>query len=169
MKNIKKFLIDVVEVIAVSLIIVFLLFKFVMISAEVDGRSMEKTLYTGDRGVSLVIKRNMGINRFDICVIDTDKADYLLVKRVIGLPNETIEYKNNALYVNGVEYEEDFLYKGCYTADLKIELGDDEYLCLGDNRMISKDSRYYGPFNGDEIKSTGYFVFYPFERMGVKK
>ena len=56
-----------------------------------------------------------------------------------------------------------------YTADFSITLNDDEYYCLGDNREISKDSRYYGPFSLKDIKSLGFIVIYPFNEFGVKQ
>ena len=55
-----------------------------------------------------------------------------------------------------------------YTNDFEITLGENEYFCLGDNRPVSKDSRYYGAFSKEEIKSTHFFVYYPFNRIGVK-
>ena len=168
MKDVKKTLIDIIEVIAISILVALLCFKFVFISAQVNGTSMYPTLKDGDKGYSFIIKKNISINRFDICVIDSDKCDELLVKRIIGLPNETIEYKDNKLYINGEYYEEDFVNDDAITEDLTITLGDDEYFCLGDNRLVSRDSRYYGSFNKDEILSTGMFVFYPFSDFGVK-
>lgn len=167
MKSVKSFLKDFLEIMIVSLIIVFVCFKFVFISAQVDGISMYPTLHDGDRGFSFVIKRNIKIERYDICVIESDKTNHLLVKRVIGLPYETIEFKNNVLYINGVKQNEDFL-SDVYTQDLIVTLKADEYYCLGDNRTISKDSRFYGPFKKDQIISTGYFVIYPFDRFGNK-
>ena len=164
----KKFFKDALEVILTSVIIVFICFKFVFISAQVDGSSMYPTLIEGDRGYSFIIKKNLGIKRFDICVIDVKENNKLLVKRIIGMPNETVEYKNNVLYINGQEIAEDFL-KDVYTEDIVITLNDDEYYCLGDNRIVSKDSRYYGPFKKEQIKSTGYFIYYPFNRFGIVK
>lgn len=128
---------------------------------------MYPTLHDGDKGFSFIITRNISINRFDICVIDPDDVDYLLVKRVIGLPNETIEYKDNKLYVNGEYIKEDFL-SNAYTYDFKVTLGEDEYYCLGDNRENSNDSRHYGAFSKDEIKSTKFFAYWPFSDFGMK-
>ena len=162
----KKFLKDLIEVVLISAILVFVVLKYVFIPCKVDGLSMYPTLDDGDYGYSFVITRNIGIERFDIAVIRTEER--LLVKRVIGLPGEKIVYSNNILYVNDVACEEDFL-SDVYTDDLEIILGEDEYFCLGDNREVSRDSRYYGPFSSSEIVSTHYFVLYPFARFGEKK
>ena len=103
-----------------------------------------------------------------------EKKEYL-IKRVIGLPGETVEYRNNQLYINGEPVEEPFLdasytstYPGTFTSDFKTEkLGEDEYFCMGDNRPHSSDSRYYGAFHKSDIVSKGVFVIYPFKAFGV--
>ena len=170
MKNKNSFLKNLLEIIISVTIIVFILIKFIVMPCVVNGKSMLPTLKENERVYSFIITRNIGIKRFDICVIKTENEgkEKLLVKRVIGLPNDVIEYKNNVLYVNGVLTEEDFL-ADVNTQDLKIVLGNDEYYCLGDNRDISKDSRYYGPFNKEQILATNAFVLYPFSEFGVKK
>ena len=167
-KKILEFIKDILQILISSILIVFICFKFIFISAEVNGTSMYPTLQNGDRGFSFVITKNIEIKRFDICVIESDKTSDLLVKRVIGLPNETIEYKNNKLYINGEYIKEEFLENDVYTNDFSYTLGEDEYFCMGDNREVSRDSRYYGSFTKKEIKSTGFFAFYPFDRFGIK-
>ena len=162
-------LLEVLETVVIVFITVFVLTKFILLPCVVVGSSMESTLLDGDMGYSFIITKKINIKRFDICVIDTEglSGDKLLVKRVIGLPNDLVEYKNNKLYINGEFVEENFL-DDVYTEDLSIKLNDGEYYCLGDNRNISKDSRFYGPFEEERIKSTNYFVLYPFDRFGVK-
>lgn len=165
----KNFIKDVLEVAIGVAIISFVLLKFIILPCEVRQSSMLPTLKENDRGYSFIITRNIDIKRFDICVIDQKDSDsHLLVKRIIGLPNETLEYKDNKLYINGEYIEEPFL-QDSKTENTKIELKDNEYYCLGDNRSVSKDSRYYGAFTKDEIVSTKMFIIYPFEDFGVKK
>ncbi len=169
MKNdIKSIVIDVLETIIISAIIVFIIMQFVFISVKVEGTSMEPNLNDGDFGFSFVISKNMGINRFDIVVIDSEKSQNRLVKRVIGLPNETIEYYDNVLYVNGEAVEEEFLDENTLTPDFTYTLKDDEYFVLGDNREVSKDSRYYGTFSLDDFVSSHVFVIWPFSHFGMK-
>lgn len=171
MEKRKSFLVDVIEVIISVIIISFILLKFILLPCEVHGKSMYPTLIEGERTYSFVITRNLGIKRFDICVIEVNADqdnEKLLVKRVIGMPNETIEYKDNVLYVDGQKMEEDFLQMEVHTKDFKVTLGDDEYYCLGDNRDISKDSRYYGAFKKSDIKATKMFVLFPFSDFGMK-
>ena len=170
MEKKNSFIKDVLEVLISVAIISFVLVKFIILPCQVQGTSMYPTLKDKDRCYSFVITKNLGIKRFDICVVETDDdtKEKLLVKRVIGLPNETVEYKNNQLFINGEKMSEDFL-NGVTTEDLKVTLGSNEYYCLGDNREVSKDSRYYGPFKDDKIKATNIFVIYPFSNFGVKK
>ena len=157
--------IDAIEVIVTAVVITYLLFHFVLISAKVNGSSMYPTLRDGEFGYSFVVTKNMGINRFDICVVDVENKK--LVKRVIGLPNEVISYFNNQLYVDGTAIA-DVVGDDVYTSDFSIMLGEDEYFCLGDNREISRDSRFYGAFKQDKVVSTHLFVIYPFDQFGFK-
>ena len=160
-----KLLKDVIDVVLTVLILTFILINFILMPVRVDGESMYNTLIDGDFGYSFVITKNLGIKRFDISIIDVE--DKLLVKRVIGLPNEKVSYYDNKLYINDEYIEEDFL-NGAYTDDFEYYVGDNEYFCLGDNRQSSRDSRYYGPFNKDKIKATHIFVVWPFNRLGIK-
>jgi len=166
--NIKGFIKDILSIFVTSFVIVFILIKFIVMPCVVDGSSMYPTLKDKQFGYSFVICKTLGINRFDIVVLSNDKTDKLLVKRVIGMPNETIEYKNNELYINGVLTEETFLSDEVLTNDFKVTLSDDEYYCLGDNRGNSLDSRFYGSFSYDDIRSSKIFIMYPFNEAGLK-
>lgn len=162
----KRLIKDILEVVCSALIISFILLKFFFISVEVDGSSMVPTLHPSDKGISFVITKNIGVKRFETVVVDVESK--LLVKRIIGMPNETIEYKDNVLYIDGEVYEEPYL-KDVLTDDFKVELKNDEYYCLGDNREVSKDSRFYGPFNYEDFKASHVLVLLPFENFGFVK
>ena len=91
------------------------------------------------------------IKRFDI-VIAKKHDNYLIVKRVIGLPNEKIEYKDNHLYINEKPVTESFI--DLYltkTEDFAYTLKDNEYFLLGDNREYSTDSRELGAFKKEKL------------------
>ena len=168
MEKKNSFLKDFIEVVVTVFVINFIVTKFIAMPCVVNGNSMYPTLDEGDRCYSAIFSKN-NIERFDIVVIDLHSANNKkLVKRVVGLPNETIEYKDNKLFVNGNYIEEEFTTDE-RTKDFIVTLGEDEYYCLGDNRHISKDSRYYGAFHSKDIMSKDIFVIYPFKNFGVKK
>lgn len=165
----RSFLIDLLKQILVAVVLFVILINYVMIPCLVDGSSMNPTLKEGDFGYSFIITRTIKIRRFDIAVIQPENYDNrLLVKRVIGLPNETISYIDNRLYVNGEYVEEKFLGQDVYTYDFEITLSDDEYFLMGDNRTVSRDSRYFGPFSKKDILSTHLFVIKPLNDFGIK-
>lgn len=123
----------------------------------VSGESMWPTLYDRETGIlNIVGKKIDGIDRFDIVVVGVDGK--YIIKRVIGLPGETIEFVGDKLYVDGEYVEQEFLSDGVHTYNItKITLGEDEYYCLGDNRENSMDSRYYGPFKDEQISGIAVF------------
>lgn len=168
--SIKKFLVNAIEVIATAAILSLILIKFILMPIEVEGSSMYPTLVNGQRGYSFIITRNININRFDIAIIQKTSSKDLLVKRVIGMPNETIECVDNIIYINGEAIKQDFLESDVVTDDFDlITLGPDEYFCLGDNRDVSVDSRVYGPFKKEKILATHAFIYNPLSDLGYRK
>lgn len=166
-KNKMNYLKDFI-VILVTVVAVLLIKKYVVTPVQVNGDSMASTLLNGDIMIldKIGYKIN-GIKRFDIVVINNE--DTMLIKRVIGLPNEHLEVKSNVLYINGEEIKEDFLSKDNITADIVTDIPDNCYYVLGDNRDISLDSEELGCFNIDDIEGTASFTIYPFNRFGSKK
>lgn len=121
----------------------------VLFRYNVIGESMSPTLKDGELGFALRTKLHLTeIKRFDIVVVDNGYK--MLVKRVIGLPGEKVEYRDNKLYINDNYLSEDFLVD-TMTEDFSVTLGDNEYYVLGDNRQHSSDSRVYGPFSENKI------------------
>lgn len=161
------FLLDLLKNILISFVLILIIVNFIAIPVRVDGSSMYPNLKDGDFGFSGIFTKWFGIDRFDVVVIDSNKSDNRLVKRIIGLPNETIKYKDNVLYVNGEVVEETFLDDSVSTDNFEITLGDDEYFVLGDNREVSRDSRYYGPFTSSEIMAKGVLTLWPFSDVGL--
>lgn len=150
-------------------LIVVLIRTFLVTPAAVSGSSMESTLNNHDLVIiNKLVYRIKPIERFDIVVVNNDEDNDRIIKRLIGLPNETIEYKDNKLYINGEQLIETKLsFKD--TDDFKVETKDDEYFVLGDNRPVSKDSRILGSFNKKDIIGRVGIRFYPFDKVGYVK
>lgn len=115
----------------------------------IDETSMDPTLKDNDYGYVLRTDYALkNIDRFDIVTCKVDGKQNELIKRVIGLPNETIEFIGTecSLYVNGVEFKQDFITPEvqAYTGNHKYVIPENSYLVLGDNRRVSVDSRAFG-------------------------
>lgn len=149
-------------------LIVVLIRTFLITPAAVSGSSMEDTLKSHDLVIiNKLVYRIKDIERFDIVVVNNEEDNDRIIKRIIGLPNETIEYKDNKLYINGKEIETKIKFKD--TDDFKVETKNDEYFVLGDNRPVSKDSRLLGNFHKKDIVGRVGIRFYPFDKVGHVK
>lgn len=156
----------------IIVVIVILIRTFIITPVKVNGTSMDTTLHDGQ--IMLLNKVNYlfnDIKRFDIVVVDYNGNK--LIKRVIGLPNETLKYENNILYINDKEVDEYF--KNQETDDFNIsELGyekipKDCYFVIGDNRKDSSDSRIIGCIKKKNILGRANLVIYPFKNFGIKE
>lgn len=166
----KSFLYHFTKLFVVLGLLFFSTFEWILLPARIIGDSMYPTLHDREVGLSWIFMKDIAINRFDIVIVERNNE--LIIKRVVGLPNETIEYKDDNLYVNGEIVEEPFLdtnYRrtveaksdGPFTYRFsKVQLKQDEYFVLGDNRPRSQDSRYFGPLKKSEILSKGFFNLY---------
>ena len=147
----------------VIVVVVVLIRTFIITPVRVDGDSMKNTLKNGD---ILLLYKLSSINRFDIIVLDEEKDNEKIIKRVIGLPGETVAIKKGKIYINDKVIDDEYAYGE--TSDYnKVTLKDDEYFILGDNRLISKDSRYFGPIKDNEIKGKIVFRLFPFTKIGT--
>ena len=160
----KKFIKDLIPYVVI-LVVVVLIRTFIVTPVRVNGTSMVPTL---DGGEIMILNKLGHIDRYDIVVLDIEEEQEELIKRIIGLPGETVEIKNNEVYINDELLGEEYGYGVTYNID-KITLKDDEYFVLGDNRIVSKDSRVFGAVKKENIKGTTKFVVYPFKKFGTVK
>jgi signal peptidase I len=132
------------------------------------------TLDIGDR--VLVSKLNRTPGRGDIVVFNRPSNDppqspddpKVLIKRVIGLPGETVEARDGKVYVDGKALDESYLPKGTVTTIAKpITVPKGEILVLGDNRGVSQDGRYFGPIPENLIVGRAILRIWPLSRFGT--
>lgn len=143
-------------------ICVVLFRNFVIDRVIVEGVSMQKTFNSGD--VLWIQKFDSdSFERYDVVIAKVNNKK--VIKRIIGLPSETIEIKDGAIYINGV------LLDGVYGInagnDKIYRLAKDEYYLLGDNREESVDSRVFGAISIQEICGKAIFRVFPFSGFGL--
>jgi signal peptidase I len=160
----------------IAVILAAVIRYFLFAPIVVDGLSMMPTLKDQDRMIVNKFSYNIGEpKRFDIIVFHApEQKDY--IKRVIGLPGDTIEYKDDTLYVNGKAYKEPYLEKykqqvedGPLTDSFKLEdtpvgkitVPKGELFVMGDNRRFSKDSRHIGTVSFEKIIGKTSVVYWP--------
>lgn len=149
----------------IIIVVVLLIRTFVMTPALVEGSSMDNTLKDGQLVIiNKFIYRFDDINRFDVVVVNNKEENDKIIKRVIGLPGEIIQYNDNKLFINGKEYKTDFNIG--LTQNFKITTSKDEYFVLGDNREVSKDSRILGNFKKKDIVGRVKYRLFPFNKFG---
>jgi signal peptidase I len=152
------------------ILFVIMLRLFIITPVQVNGDSMLNTLHHSDVMILNIIGyRIKDVKRFDIIVFKYN--DEPLIKRVIGLPGEFVEYRNNKLYINGVLVDDPVLDEITSDFNLSEALGYDtvpnnSYFVLGDNRNNSTDSRYIGFINKRDIMGKTNLVVFPFNRLG---
>ena len=172
--TIKEFFKDTIRYI-IFIVVVLLVVNYVFSLQQVIGVSMNPQLKDGDILILNKIKyRFFDVERGDIVAVQFKDTNYI-VKRIIGLPGDTISIKNNQIYINGNLYEEDYLSKDVITEDFELtELGYDKipdgyYFVMGDNRTNSTDSRSFGTVSRDQILGKTSLTIFPFSRFGNKK
>lgn len=154
----------------ISVAVVLLITSFVAKPVVIRGKSMNPTLQNFDFAIANRLSLVLGgsIDRFDVVVAQSEQGE--IVKRVVGIPGDTISYINGVLTVNGTKIEEDYIIEDPHRhhADMDVieeKLGVDEYFLMGDNRVNSSDSRIYGPFHRSDIIAKDLLVLFPFNRI----
>ena len=172
---------DFVVFILIVVVVCFLFLRFVAVRSVVDGNSMVPTLNNGD---NLIVEKVSyyfhAPERYDIIVFELSKEnfdsigqeahkDIHYVKRIIGLPGETVQVKDGFVFINGEKLESDIygneLINKPYLAADPIVLGEDEYFVMGDNRNNSQDSRSIGPVKKKQFLGRAFVLFFPFNRF----
>lgn len=168
MRDIKEFIKDF-AIYFFIIVGVILTIKYVVSLEQVVGPSMQPNYKSGDLLLlNKISYRFRNPRMFEVVVISNDETKYM-IKRIIGLPGDSIEYKDNKLYINGEVTKEYFETEGI-TNDFSLSeleydvIPDDYYFVMGDNRENSLDSRYYGLIKKDQILGKVQFRLWPIFR-----
>lgn len=166
----KKVLKELIPYIVIILVVVVVR-TFIVTPVRVQGDSMVPTLQ--DKDILLLKKYDRSYDRFDIVILNYNGSK--LVKRIIGLPGESISYQDSELYVDGEKIEENFLPEGLDFHDFDTILLESStvpqgyYFVVGDNRNNSTDSRLIGYIREEDILGTATFRIFPFTKIGTVK
>ncbi len=156
---------EIAETIALFLF-VFIISRLTIGNYSILGQSMEPNYYENQRLiVDKVSPLFFGYNRGDVVIVRSPIQDIELIKRLIGKPGDTIELRDNQVYVNGTLLDEPYLppdaHSGLYHDASRWTLGQGEYFIMGDNRSFSQDSRVFGPVPADNIVGRALLLYWP--------
>lgn len=170
-KSLLKELLGWVRDLAIALVVVFLIINFVGTKTNVVGKSMEPTLHDGDQLIiDKVTYRFQDVERFDIIVFPYEPKLFY-IKRVIGMPGETISIEEGKVLVDGtpIDHEYGFDVIQEYGNNLPLTVPPNEYFVMGDNRNNSSDSRYsdVGTVKKDEIVGIARVRIWPLKTFGT--
>jgi len=194
-KNVISFikeLLQWIQAIALAVIIALLIRGFLFEPVYVDGESMENTLISGQRllvyklgyyfnepknGDIIVLRYQEGPGQDSVLLekfpflkkIIPDFQEIDFVKRVIGVPGDTVDIKDGFVYVNGVKLVEPYAKGTTYTqhVEFPITIPENKVLVLGDNRLNSRDSRHIGLIDYDQIKGKAVLRIWPLKDIGL--
>lgn len=182
-KAIGSFFLDIIETVVIALSVFLIVYLFFMQPHQVNGQSMVPTFQ--DKEYLLTDKVSYKFNqpdRGDMVVFHApDNAgcppggscDF--IKRIIGVPGDTIEVKNGLVYLNGKVIDEPYLGDGVttqpgnYTNNRLVTLASNQYFVMGDNRPHSSDSRAWGPIPISSIVGRVFFRYWPINQAGIMK
>lgn len=159
-----------VETIAIAIVLALVIRTFLIQPFYIPSGSMEPTLGIGDKII---------VNKLGSFFKDPQRGQVIVfkypvdpsqdfVKRVVGLPGETIEIKDSRVYIDGEVLEEEYLPEGLSYGDFgPVTVPEDAYFMLGDNRDNSQDSRVWGPLPRNLVTGKAILIFWPADRISV--
>ena len=175
-KRVAREIFSWVKIIVIALAVALIINNFIIINANVPSGSMENTIITGDRMIGLRTAFWFSAPKRGQVVIFKfpDNEDETFVKRVIGLPGETVHIKEGKIYINDSKkpLKEDYLKEPwieCNNYDEPFKVPKDSYFCLGDNRNVSNDGRFWNKkyVKRNKILAKAEFVYWPWKNKKI--
>jgi signal peptidase I len=181
LRTLGAFFLDIIETVVIALSIFLVIYLFIVSPHQVNGQSMVPNFQSGEYVLSDKVSYRLGNpKRGDVVVFHAPEAANCpkgtgcdFIKRVLGLPGETIAVHDNHIYVNNQPVDEPYLPQevqilpGPATRDKTITLGPEEYFVCGDNRPYSSDSRSWGPIQKSDIVGRAFLRYWPTNVMGM--
>ncbi|MBP9820088.1 signal peptidase I [Candidatus Woesebacteria bacterium] len=180
LRSFSSLFLDLTETIVIGLSIFLVVYLFFMQPHQVNGQSMVPNFQSGEYVLTDKVSYRVGAPvRGDIIVFHAPEAAQCpagtgcdFIKRVLGLPGDTVEVTNDSIVVNGSPLPEPYIPEeydtlpGAFTKNRAVNLGPDEYFVVGDNRPYSSDSRAWGPITRGDIVGKAFFRYWPMDKMG---
>ena len=168
-KTVFREIVSWVMTIVIAVALALFIRTFIFEPVRVDGSSMNYTLL--DNEYMIVTKYDYWLGepeRFDVVICHyPGRGRTNFVKRLVGLPGDTVSMLNGTLYVNGESIDEPYITNHANYNMEAVTLGENEYFVLGDNRSSSNDSHIIGPLSRDQIKGHVRLVVFPFSQFRV--
>jgi len=160
---------EMLESVLPALVIVIVVNLFIAQATRVEGQSMEPNLHNNERLIIEKISyRFRDPARGDIVVLKPQQHGTVpLIKRVVGLPGETVEITQNQVYINGQPLQEDYLTEPTVGGMSSQIVPEAHLLVLGDNRNASNDSRSFGMIPYEDVIGRAWFRYWPIEELGL--
>lgn len=181
MRSFASFFLDFVETIVIGLSLFLVIYLFFLQPHQVNGKSMVPNFTSGD--YLLTDKVSYRLNepeRGDVVVFHAPASAQCpqgtgcdFIKRVVAVPGETVEVRDNGIFVNGARLPESYIpadyvtEAGIFSEGRVIDLAADEYFVVGDNRPYSSDSRAWGPILKRDIVGRAFFRYWPLTSIGM--
>jgi len=171
---------DFIETIVIALSIFLVVYLFFMQPHQVNGQSMVPSFQSGEYLLTdKVTYRMRDPERGEVVVFHAPQSAHCakgtgcdFIKRILAVPGESVEVKNNGIYIDGVRLSESYIpdsYKtlaGEFSRNRVIRLGANEYFAVGDNRPYSSDSRAWGPIKKEDIVGRVFYRYWPVKAIG---
>jgi signal peptidase I len=166
---VRLWLVELGETVLPAIVIAVLINLFLAQATRVYGSSMEPNLHTDQRlVVEKVSYRLHAPRRGDVVVVRMpERGPDLLIKRVIGLPGETIDIRDGVVHINQQPLDEPYLVRATSSTYGPTKVPEGHVFVLGDNRGASNDSRVFGAVSMDRIVGRAWLSYWPLEQLGV--